>query len=50
MTKIKEVWKSIPGHEGKYEVSTLGRIKSLNRIVPHSRKGTQEIKERISAF
>ena len=25
-----EVWKDIPGYEGKYQVSNLGRIKSLN--------------------
>ena len=28
-----EVWKSIPGYEGIYEVSSLGRIKSLARYV-----------------
>ena len=26
----KEVWKSIPNYEGLYEVSSLGRVKSLN--------------------
>lgn len=26
-----EVWKDIPGFEGKYQASTLGNIKSLNR-------------------
>lgn len=25
-----EVWKDIPGYEGKYQVSNLGRVKSLN--------------------
>lgn len=25
----KEIWKPIPGYEGKYEVSNMGRIKSL---------------------
>ena len=25
-----EVWKDIPGYEGKYQVSNLGRIRSLN--------------------
>ena len=28
-----EIWKGIPGHEGFYEVSNLGRIKRLARIV-----------------
>lgn len=28
---MKEVWKSIPGYEGLYQVSNLGRVKSLPR-------------------
>ena len=28
---IKEVWKDIPGYEGLYQVSNLGRVKSLVR-------------------
>ena len=28
-----EVWKDIVGYEGLYQVSTLGRIKSLKRVV-----------------
>lgn len=36
-----EEWKPIPGHEGRYEVSNLGRFKSLPRvIVQTSRWGT----------
>ncbi|CAJ1226638.1 NUMOD4 domain-containing protein [Lactiplantibacillus xiangfangensis] len=27
-----EIWKDVPGFEGKYQVSDLGRVKSLNRI------------------
>lgn len=27
----KEIWKDIPGFEGHYQTSTLGRIKSLDR-------------------
>lgn len=27
---MKEVWKDIPGYEGLYQVSDLGKIKSLN--------------------
>ena len=29
----KEVWKSINGYEGLYEVSNLGRVRSVDRIV-----------------
>lgn len=27
-----EVWKSIPGFENKYEVSNIGRVRSLPRL------------------
>ena len=27
---MNEIWKDIPGYEGKYQASSLGRIKSLN--------------------
>jgi hypothetical protein len=41
---MKEIWKPVKGYEGLYEVSNLGRVKSLERIVyrksgkPHSRE------------
>lgn len=28
-----EIWKAVPGHEGAYEVSNLGRVRSLERRV-----------------
>lgn len=31
-----EIWKSIPGFEGLYEISSLGNIKSLDRYVNHN--------------
>ena len=30
MSKEVEIWKDIPGYEGLYQVSDLGRVKSLN--------------------
>ena len=39
---MKEVWKSIPGWEGLYEASNLGRIKSVGR-----KKGNKIEKDRI---
>lgn len=32
----RERWKDLPGHEGKYQISDLGRIKSLDRFVSYS--------------
>lgn len=37
---IKEIWKDIPGYEARYQASTLGRIRSLDRKVRmKSKKG-----------
>ena len=32
MTLLNEIWKPIEGYEGLYEVSNLGRVKSLKRL------------------
>ena len=42
----KEIWKAIPGYEGFYEVSNMGRVKSLIRFV-NSRNGKRIVKEKI---
>lgn len=34
---MKEIWKSIKGFEGHYEVSNLGNVRSLDRIVKHGK-------------
>lgn len=31
MISEQEMWKDIPGYEGRYQVSTLGNVKSINR-------------------
>lgn len=30
---MDEIWKSIPGYEGKYQASTAGRIRGIDRLV-----------------
>jgi hypothetical protein len=42
-----ERWKDIKGFEGYYQASNLGRVKSLDRIVPHPRIGSQFVLGRI---
>lgn len=40
-SKMLEQWRAVPGYEGAYEVSDLGRVRSLDReIVQLSRRGT----------
>lgn len=41
---MEEVWKDIPGYEGLYQISNLGRIKSLYN---YKRNGTNILKPRI---
>ena len=43
----KEVWRDIEGYEGLYQVSSEGRVKSLERKLPHWRGGERTQKERI---
>lgn len=35
--KLREVWKPIAGYEGRYEISNLGRVKSLARTSTYTR-------------
>lgn len=42
-----EEWKDIPGFEGYYQASNLGRIRSLDRVVPHPRWGRQFVEGRV---
>ncbi|MGO3049132.1 MAG: NUMOD4 motif-containing HNH endonuclease [Staphylococcus sp.] len=48
MTEV-EIWKDIPGYEGEYQASTLGRIKSLERKsrCGYEGKGFRTVNERI---
>lgn len=37
---MQEVWKDIPGYEGAYQASSLGRIRSLDRLIPMGKTHT----------
>jgi len=52
--EMKEVWKDIRGYKGLYQVSSLGRIKSLKRIVYRNKQkwcviDAQILKEKIQS-
>jgi hypothetical protein len=44
---IGEIWKDVPGFEGSYQASTMGRVKSIDRTIVHPRLGQQFVKGRI---
>jgi len=44
---VNEKWKAIPGYEGYYDVSDLGRIRSCTRLVRHPYGGVAVKKGRI---
>ena len=46
---MEEIWTAVPDYEGIYEVSTYGRLKSLERDVIHSDK-IQHRNERIKSL
>jgi hypothetical protein len=35
----EEIWVPVAGYEGLYEVSDMGRVRSLDRVLPHARLG-----------
>lgn len=47
MTNEYEIWKDIPGWEGKYQASNVGRIRSLPRTRPGRSGAMQQVKGRI---
>ena len=42
-----EIWKDIPGYEGYYQISNLGRIRSLDRYANVCGNGKRLVKGRI---
>jgi hypothetical protein len=49
METIKEIWRDIPNFEGYYQVSNLGRVKSLERKIKDALNRYRVCKERIKA-
>lgn len=43
----QEIWKDIAGYEGLYQVSNLGRVKSVDRIVHHKNDGPRLYRSKI---
>ena len=41
---MEEIWKDIKGYEGKYQVSNLGRVKSLARMTSSNNGSTKYLK------
>lgn len=44
-----EIWKDVAGYEGLYQVSNHGRVRSLDRYVPHKTFGQKFCKGHIMA-
>lgn len=44
---MKEIWKDIKGYEGLYQVSNLGRVKSMDRCVKTINNSTRLIKGKV---
>ena len=43
----KERWKDLPDYEDFIQVSNLGRVRSLDRVIPHQRLYTQFVKGKV---
>lgn len=43
----EEIWKDVKGYEGSYQVSDLGRVKSLERLVYSPNRRSYLIRERL---
>lgn len=44
---MEEIWKDIPGYEGYYQVSSLGKVKSSQRVCNHNYGGKRTVSDRI---
>lgn len=46
-TQTPEEWRPVVGYEGIYAVSSFGRVRSLERLIPHAAGGQRRIKETL---
>src|SRR3990167_2701764 len=46
---ITEQWRNIPGYEGIYEVSNLGRVRSIRRMILAKNRWGQEATREFSS-
>ncbi len=42
-----EVWRAVSEYEGRYQVSNLGRVRSLDRVVKHRGTGKMQVRGRV---
>ena len=42
-----EIWKDVKGYEGYYEVSNIGNVRSVDRMVKHSKGGLRIYKDKM---
>ena len=47
MKSISEEWKAVPGFEGWYEVSSLGKVRSVDRVVNYKDSSKAQKKGKI---
>ena len=45
--KEKEIWKDVPGYEGHYQASDLGRVRSLDRIITYKSGASKLLKGKV---
>jgi hypothetical protein len=50
MSRTSEIWKDIEGYEGYYEISNLGRVRSLKRTVVFKDGRIAHYKDRILKY
>lgn len=44
---MSEKWRDIPGYEGIYQASSLGRVRSLDRVIEHPHTGSTRLRGKV---